>query len=99
VNRQMKRLMQRQGQVGADGAPVAQQRQRPRPQPRPVKERTSPAQFVGQVRSELRKVAWPSRAEVVNYSVIVFIVLVVLIALIFCLDWAFGKFVFFLFKK
>jgi hypothetical protein len=29
----------------------------------------------------------------------VFIVLVVLIALIFCLDWAFGKFVFFLFKK
>jgi preprotein translocase SecE subunit len=44
-------------------------------------------------------VAWPSRAEVVNYSVIVFIVLVVLIALIFCLDWAFGKFVFYLFSK
>jgi preprotein translocase subunit SecE len=51
------------------------------------------------VRAELRKVAWPSRDEVVNYSIIVFIVLVVLIALIFCLDWAFGKFVFFLFKK
>ena len=99
MNRQMKRLMQRQGQVGADGSPVAQPRQRPRPQPRQVKERTSPAEFFRQVRAELRKVAWPNRAEVVNYSVIVFIVLVVLIGLIFVLDWAFAKFVFFLFKK
>jgi len=99
VNRQMKRMMQRQGQVGPDGAPVAQKRERPRPQARPVKERTTPAQFVGQVRSELRKVAWPSREEVINYSVIVFIVLVVLIGLIFGLDYVFGKFVFFLFKK
>jgi preprotein translocase subunit SecE len=99
VNRQMKRLMQRQGQVGPDGAPVAQKRERPRPQPRPVKERTTPTQFFTQVRAELRKVAWPSRAEVINYSVIVFIVLVVLIALIFALDWAFGKFVFYLFKR
>jgi preprotein translocase subunit SecE len=93
----MKRLMQRQGQVGADGSPVAQQRQRPAP--RPVKERTTPAEFFRQVRAELRKVAWPNRAEVVNYSVIVFIVLVVLIGLIFGLDYVFGKFVFFLFKK
>jgi preprotein translocase subunit SecE len=99
VNRQMKRLMQRQGQVGADGEPVAQRRERPRPQPRPVEKRTTPAEFARQVRAELRKVAWPNRAEVVNYSVIVFIVLVVLIALIFGLDYVFGKFVFFLFKK
>ena len=99
MNRQMKRMMQRQGQVGPDGAPVAQKRERPRPQQRTVKERTTPAQFFGQVRAELRKVAWPSRDEVVNYSVIVFIVLVVLIALIFGLDYIFGKFVFFLFKK
>ena len=99
MNRQTKRLMQRQGQVGADGAPVAQQRQRPRPQARPADKRTSPTEFFSQVRAELRKVAWPGRDEVVNYSVIVFIVLVVLIALIFGLDYIFGKFVFFLFKK
>ena len=98
MNRQMKRLMQRQGQVGADGAPV-RQRPQPRPQPRPTKERTSPAEFVRQVRAELRKVAWPDRAEVVNYSIIVFIVLVVLIMLIFGLDYLFGKFVFYLFKR
>ena len=96
----MKRMMQRQGQVGADGAPVPQQRrERPRPQARPVKERTNPAEFFRQVRAELRKVAWPDRAEVVNYSVLVFIVLIVLIGLIFGLDWVFSKFVFFLFKK
>ena len=98
MNRQMKRLMQRQGQVGADGAPVRRQPQ-PRPAPRQVKQRTSPAEFVREVRAELRKVAWPSRAEVANYSVIVFIVLVILMGMIFGLDYVFGKFVFFLFKK
>jgi preprotein translocase subunit SecE len=93
--------MQRQGQVGPDGAPVAQQRQQRRqPAPRPTaKERTSPAEFFRQVRAELRKVAWPDRSEVVNYSILVFVVLVILVGLIFVLDWGFGKFVFFLFKK
>jgi preprotein translocase subunit SecE len=95
----MKRLMQRQGQVGEDGTPVRQRPETRRPQQRPTKERTTPAEFARQVRAELRKVAWPDRAEVVNYSIIVFIVLVVLIVLIFGLDYAFGKFVFFLFKR
>ena len=99
MNRQTKRLMQRQGQVGPDGAPVAQKRQQPRPAPRPTKERTNPAEFFRQVRAELRKVAWPDRSEVVNYAILVFIVLVILIGVIFVLDWGFGKFVFFLFKK
>ena len=99
MNRQMKRMMQRQGQVDAEGSPVAQKRERPRPQARPADKRTSPTEFFSQVRAELRKVAWPGRDEVVNYSVIVFIVLVVLIALIFGLDYVFGKFVFYLFKK
>jgi preprotein translocase subunit SecE len=42
-------------------------------------------------------VAWPTRAEVINYSIIVLIALLVLMALIFGLDYVFGKFVFFLF--
>src|SRR5438874_439430 len=71
VNRQMKRLMQRQGQVGEDGSPVRQRPQQPRQQPRQTKEKTSPAEFFRQVRAELRKVAWPGRAEVINYSIIV----------------------------
>jgi len=97
VNRQMKRMMQRQGQVAADGTPTRSKPQ-PRPAARPASERVSPGEYFRQVRAELRKVAWPTRDEVVNYSVIVFVTLIILTALIFALDWAFGKAVFFLFK-
>jgi preprotein translocase subunit SecE len=43
-------------------------------------------------------VAWPSRAEVINYSIVVLLALVLLTGLIFGLDWTFGKAVIFLFK-
>ena len=96
MNRETKRMLQRQGQLGADGAP-ARTKAQPRPAPRSVKERTSPRQYLREVRGELRKVAWPTRAEVARYSVIVLITVVVLTTFIFLLDWAFGKFVFYLF--
>ena len=99
MNRQMKRMMQRQGQVGADGTPESAKRApQPRRAPAPAKERTSPGQFLKEVRGELRKVAWPTRAEVVNYSTIVLFTLILLITLIFVLDLAFAKSVLFLFK-
>ena len=99
MNRQMKRLMQRQGQVGADGTPESARRTpQPRRTPPPTKERTSPATFLKEVRGELRKVAWPTRSEVVNYSTIVLFTLVLLIGLIFVLDLGFAKSVLFLFK-
>ena len=97
MNRQMKRMMQRQGQLGPDGAPVV--REPAKPAPRPPKERLGPAEYARQVRAELRKVAWPTRAEVVNYSTIVLIALVLLTALIFGLDYVFGKGVIFLFSS
>ncbi|HEX6237975.1 MAG TPA: preprotein translocase subunit SecE [Acidimicrobiales bacterium] len=99
MNRQTKRMLQRQGQVGADGAP--QVRKRPAPQaPRPSEGgRTGPAQFVREVRGELRKVAWPTRAEVVNYSIIVFVALVILTSYIASLDYAFGEAIFKLFER
>ena len=50
------------------------------------------------MRAELRKVAWPTRAEVVNFSTIVFVALVLLTGLIFGLDYAFGKAVIYLFE-
>ncbi|MBW3547628.1 MAG: preprotein translocase subunit SecE [Actinobacteria bacterium] len=49
------------------------------------------------MRSELRKVAWPSRAEVSRYSVIVLVTLVILTTFIFALDYLFAQSVFFLF--
>ncbi|MDQ3679606.1 MAG: preprotein translocase subunit SecE [Actinomycetota bacterium] len=99
MNRQTKRLMQRQGQLGEDGSPAAARRQATRPAPKPASERTSPATFLREVRGELRKVAWPSRGEVVNYSTVVLFTLVVLIGLIFVLDYAFAKSVLFLFES
>ena len=54
--------------------------------------------FLKEVRGELRKVAWPSKAEVINYSTVVLIALVVLIGLIFVLDYVFAKSVLFVFE-
>ena len=58
--------------------------------PRARDERTPPRQFLREVRGELRKVVWPTRTEVINYSIIVLITVVVLTALIAGLDWLFG---------
>ena len=93
----MKRQMQRQGQTGPDGAPAPSQRRQPQPRATPS-QRTKPMQFVREVRVELKKVAWPTRGEVVNYSTVVLITLILLIGLILALDYAFSKSVLFLFK-
>ena len=46
--------------------------------------------FGRDVRSELRQVAWPTRSEVANSATVVLIVLVLLVALIFGLNYAFS---------
>ena len=56
-------------------------------------------QFLREVRGELRKVAWPSRAETVNYSIVVLVTVVVLTAMIYGLDWVFSTFVLELFDS
>ncbi|HEY3096411.1 MAG TPA: preprotein translocase subunit SecE [Acidimicrobiia bacterium] len=92
MNRQTKRLMQRQK---AD-RPRAPER-RARPQPAPQRERVGPRQYLAEVRAELRKVAWPTRQEVINSTIIVLIAVTVLTSLIFGYDYASSKFVLFLF--
>jgi len=102
MNRETKRRLQKAGQLDTEGAPARTRPQPPRPQPRPASGGGGPVKrttkFLGEVRAELRKVAWPTRDEVQNYSVVVFISLVVIIALIFVLDYVNAKGVFFLFK-
>ena len=95
MNREQKRMMQRQGQIGPDGEPIAKQRKRPAPQPKAKakEQRTTPMQFVREVRTELRKVAWPTRSEVINYSIIVLVTVVILTTLIALLDIAFSEWV------
>ena len=89
MNREQKRMLRRQGEVDEAGDPVRNRRQPP--QPRARDERTGVLQFTREVRGELRKVAWPSREEVINYSIIVFIVVVAVTAFIAALDWAFAE--------
>ena len=63
------------------------------------RKRTTPVQFVREVRDEMRQVAWPSRAELINYTSVVLTTLIIMIALIFALNLAFGKLVTLLFTK
>jgi preprotein translocase subunit SecE len=104
MNRETKRLLQRQGQIDAEGNPaVGTRRQPPRPAvqagPRAAAERTRVPEFVREVRNELRRVAWPTRQETLNAALVVLIALIVLTSLIFAMDTSFAKFTLFLFKR
>jgi preprotein translocase subunit SecE len=110
VNRETKRLMQRQGQIEADGSPAtrrapagtttADRRTDRRQQKGPSgRKRTTPVQFLREVRDEMRQVAWPSRAELINYTSVVITTLIIMISLIFVLNLAFGKLITLLFTK
>ena len=98
MNREQKRLLQRRGSLGADGAPAPQEGGRQRATKGPAQTRTAPVQFVREVRSELGKVAWPTRSETINYSLVVFFALAILITAIFGLDYVSAKGALFLFK-
>ena len=98
MNRQQKRMLQKQGQLGADGEPQARRRATPTV-PRPKDERTTPLQFIREVRGELRKVAWPTRPEVINYSIIVLVAVVLLTAYVAALDYGFGDVLLKLFSR
>jgi preprotein translocase subunit SecE len=50
------------------------------------RERTSPAQFLREVRSELRKVAWPNRKEVTSYTIVVLVTTIVLTGIVYGMD-------------
>ncbi len=47
-------------------------------------------EFGREVRSELRQVAWPTRKEVANSATVVIIVLVLLVSVIFLLNYGFS---------
>ena len=87
MNRESKRMMAKQ-----------EDEKKSRPSRRPAapvseRNRTSPATSFREVKGELKKVAWPTRPEVINSTVIVLIVVVIMTSLIFGLDWASAKFV------
>ena len=94
MNRQTKRQMKRQG----GETPAPSERRRPAPPP-PHRERTTPKEFIRDVRGELKKVAWPSKAEVVTSTIVVLMAVIFMTVLIFGLDLGFSKGVLQLFEK
>jgi preprotein translocase subunit SecE len=82
MNRQTKRMMERDKRREAAVRRPAQ--------PERTK-RTGPRQFLREVRQELRKVAWPSRRELLAYTMVVLVSVVVLTTFVFGLDFAISK--------
>jgi preprotein translocase subunit SecE len=106
VNRQTKRQMARQGMDPASGTRAggagrgnrtATSTTRQRAAAQPERERVGPRQYLAEVRGEMRKVAWPTRSEIINSSIVVLIAVTIMTALIFGFDYLSAKFVLFLF--
>jgi preprotein translocase subunit SecE len=62
------------------------------------RDRTTPVVFVTQVRDELRKVVWPTRKELVTYTTVALIFILIMVGIVTGLDYAFTKLVFALFS-
>lgn len=58
------------------------------------RERTTPVLFTRQVVAELRKVIWPTRNELVTYTVVALAFVIVMTAIVTGLDYGFTKLMF-----
>ncbi|CAN5764832.1 hypothetical protein BH23ACT12_BH23ACT12_18650 [soil metagenome] len=90
VNREMKRAM-RKREGAADRlkrAPTA-----------PSRKRTKPLTFLKEVKGELTRVAWPSRPEVITYSVVVLVTVIFFMVVIAGIDYVALKGVLFLIDR
>ena len=47
--------------------------------------------FVREVRSELKKVVWPTKKELVNYTIAVFVAVIIISAIISIVDTVFAE--------
>ena len=100
MNRQMKRMQERQ-ERRAKGS-VAERREAAATSVRrgsgaPAegkKKRAGVRQYLKEVRLELKKVDWPSRRELISYTVVVLVTVVVMTSLVFGLDFVFSKLIF-----
>ena len=88
MNRQAKRMMQKQKATSEDRLEAMRQR---RTVTAERKQRTPMRVFLKEVRAELKKVNWPTRRELVGYTIVVLVAVVFLTAMVFGMDLAFSK--------
>jgi preprotein translocase subunit SecE len=91
MNREFKRRMKREEkaqkkaqQRGRQVAPIPAQQG-------PKRERTGMRQYIREIQAELKRVMWPTAAEVFTYSVVVVFVVSILTGLVFVFDLGFAK--------
>ena len=86
LNREQKRSLKKMGAIDEQGRPM----RAPAPQVRKKEARTTPAQYLREVRDEMRKVAWPKWPEVRRFSLIVLTTVIIYTMFVFGLDSLFG---------
>lgn len=59
----------------------------------PKKQRVTVSQFLTEVRAEMKKVTWPSRDEVVSYTIVVLVTVVLMGGIVYFADILFTKLV------
>ncbi|WP_287154667.1 preprotein translocase subunit SecE [Candidatus Solincola tengchongensis] len=59
----------------------------------PKKQRVTVSQFLTEVRAEMKKVTWPTRDEVVSYTLVVLVTVVLMGGLVYFADILFTKLV------
>ena len=97
MNRQMKRMQERQERAqkrAGGGRPSTPSAATKRAAAQEKRKRTGARQFLREVRQELSKVAWPTRRELVSYTIVVVVTITVLTTFVFALDTLFTRFVF-----
>jgi preprotein translocase subunit SecE len=68
-------------------------------EPSPFRRWTRLVGFLREVRQELAKVVWPTRSELITYSIVVVVTVVVLGSFIYVLDQLFARLVVELFGR
>ncbi len=97
MNRQMKRAQEKAERLqkgsGVDRRAAPQTTTR-RAAQQEKRKRTGARQFLREVRLELKKVDWPTRKELITYTIVVLVTITVLTSFVFAIDWVFAKLIF-----
>ena len=86
LNREQKRSLKKMGALNDQGQPT----RAPAPARKTKDDRVGPAQYLREVRDEMRKFAWPKWPEVRRFSLIVLTTVIIYTAYVFGLDSLFG---------
>jgi len=84
MNRELRRLQQKEEERARDRRKQAAAQRRKR-------ERVGPRRFLGEVRTELKRVAWPNRREVITFTSVTLITAGFVTLFTFGLDFGFKE--------